>query len=82
MSFGRTVVLQSIQQEGRALLDQISLHEDIDNLAKRARQERNEDVVFIATIIRRQMQSQTVRNESHSSMLHECNRLNPEVLCF
>lgn len=34
VSFGRTVVLESIQQEGRALLDQVSLHEDINNLAK------------------------------------------------
>lgn len=37
VSFGRTVVLQSVQQEGRALLDQISLHEHVNNLAKSTR---------------------------------------------
>lgn len=35
MSFSRPVVLQSIQQEGSALLDQVSLHEHVDNLRRR-----------------------------------------------
>lgn len=33
-SFHGPVVLQSIQQEGRALLDQVVLHENINDLQK------------------------------------------------
>lgn len=40
MSFGRPVVLQSVQQERRALLDQVALHEHVYNLPLRSKERR------------------------------------------
>jgi len=43
VSLGRPVVLQGIQQEGGALLDQVALHEHVDDLPEGKRGAKNKE---------------------------------------